>query len=220
MHLKAAVSFILNYLKIEDFSLSDSQLSHISSPSLPDADILYIPNFFTRSVADSLEDALVQEIPFSGATIKLFGKEISIPRLQSWHGDDGIQYTYSGKTLRSKPWTTNLSILKQQIEEAFRLKFNAVLCNLYRNGTDSMGWHSDDEKELGHHPFIVSVSFGAERRFCLQHKKKKELKWQQVLEHGSILIIAGDTQHYWRHQLPKQPKCLDRRINLTFRQVI
>ena len=163
-------------------------------------------------------------MPFQPFSIKIYGKETPIPRLQSWHGDENVAYQYSGKTLTTEPWTPALLKLKTELETFCKnrlgdIRFNSVLCNLYRDGQDSMGWHSDDEPELGKNPIIASVSLGETRPFKLQHKKDKTLKWQVPLEHGGLLIMAGETQHYWRHHIPKSQRPLKPRINLTFRWV-
>lgn len=207
-----------------DYSDPSMDSDSVIIAELANADIIYVPNFLSRSEADQSYQHLLAHIPFESASIKLYGKETLIPRLQSWHGDEGIQYSYSGKTLMPKPWTPalrNLSARSAKVcnQHGRPTQFNSVLCNLYRDGQDSMGWHSDDEPELGINPIIASVSLGEERVFKLQHKKDKSLKWQVALQHGSLLIMAGETQHYWRHHIAKSQRPMRPRINLTFRHV-
>ena len=192
----------------------------ISSPALKDAELIYIEHYFEPAIADDLLAKLNHEIHFQAGEIKLFGRTTPIPRLQAWHGDPHLPYTYSNVTLNSLPWTDTLQVIKKQLEHDIQQSFNGVLCNLYRSGQDSMGWHSDNEPELGDQPLIASMSLGGERRFQMQHKKDKLLKWSQTLGHGSLLIMAGDTQHFWRHQLPKTRTEQLPRINLTFRTLI
>lgn len=194
-------------------------------PTLANANIGYFPNFLASDSADEIFHQLLNEIPFQTSHITLYGKTMPIPRLESWHGDQGIRYQYSGKTLVTQAWTPSLLMLKQRLEtfcaQVFpTARFNSVLCNLYRDGSDSMGWHSDDEPELGQNPLIASISFGQVRPFKLQHKKDKELKWQVDLGHGSLLIMAGETQHHWRHHIPKSNQPMQQRMNLTFRWVM
>jgi alkylated DNA repair dioxygenase AlkB len=142
-----------------------------------------------------------------------------VPRLSAWYGDAGAVYTYSGLRLEPLPWTPVLLEIKQATERLSGTRFNSVLLNLYRDGQDSMGWHSDDEPELGPEPVIASVSLGALRRFVFQHKKRR---WRIALdlEPGSVLLMAGATQHHWRHALPKTRRPVAPRINLTFRTIL
>ena len=152
-------------------------------------------------------------------TIKLFGKTFAQPRLTALYGSEGKPYSYSGIKMNPIPFTTTLNDIKKKIESLTQEKFNTVLLNLYRDGKDGNGWHSDDEKELGTQPTIASISFGAERPFQLRHKKEN-LKCKFVLEHGSLLLMKGTTQEFWQHQIPKSKKILNQRINLTFRNII
>jgi alkylated DNA repair dioxygenase AlkB len=147
----------------------------------------------------------------------MFGRVLLQPRLLCWYGD--ASYTYSKLTLPATPWPAWLLPLKQQVEQAVGASFNGVLLNYYRDGQDSMGWHSDDEPELGRDPLIASVSLGATRRFTLKHKLQP-LKHEVSLTTGSLLVMAGHMQHYWLHALPKMARVQDGRINLTFRQIV
>ena len=148
----------------------------------------------------------------------MYGKRVAIPRLEAWYGDDGMHYSYSGLSLAPKPWLAVLQELRQEVERHCQAPFNAVLANLYRDQNDTVGWHSDDETELGRNPVIASLSFGAERNFQLKHKASGE-KLSIPLKSGSLLVMAGETQHYWQHCLPRSRKKILSRINLTFRQI-
>lgn len=185
--------------------------------SMPDADVRFYPNFFDESEADRLLGELTQTTLWRQDQIRLFGRWVDQPRLTAWHGDPGCSYTYSGMTMQPQAWTAELLAIKKRIEPVAGVVFNSVLLNYYRTERDSMGWHSDDEKELGENPVIASVNLGATRRFHFKHKHLKEQKVALDLTAGSLLIMAGATQHFWLHQLPKSARTLDPRINLTFR---
>ena len=151
--------------------------------------------------------------------IKIFGKTHQIPRLQAWHADDGINYKYSGKKLQRHDWNNTLLEIKKIIESITSFKFNSVLANLYRDGNDSMGLHSDDEKELGKNPVIASLSLGESRDIYFKHKKNKSsLVISQTS--GQLLVMRGRTQAYWKHEIKKEKKVLLPRVNLTFRNII
>jgi len=149
----------------------------------------------------------------------MFGKRIITRRKVAWYGDAGLAYTYSKTTRHALPWTPHLLELKAMAEQASGYTFNTCLLNLYHNGTESMGWHSDNEKELGKMPVIASVSLGAERRFVLKHKKTNQ-KIELLLEHGSMLLMKGETQQHWLHSLPPAKRIEDLRMNLTFRNIV
>nr|WP_206077672.1 alpha-ketoglutarate-dependent dioxygenase AlkB [Pontibacter sp. SGAir0037] len=185
---------------------------------LPDAEVYYSPHFFSREESDNYLQELQQQVNWKQENIKLFGKEQPMPRLTAWYGDKG--YTYSGLQNAPQPWLPVLLQLKERVEQVSGAQYNSVLLNLYRTGQDSMGWHADDEKELGQEPDIASVSFGIPRKFGFRHRFRKELKnVYLVLEHGSLLLMKGATQHYWQHALPKTGKAVGIRINLTFRNI-
>ena len=185
--------------------------------NLPDAAIEYYPNFFTNNRADELFNLLKNEIPWQQDTITVFGKTHLQPRLTALFGNEGKQYRYSNIVMKPNLWNPLLLFIKDEIEEICKESFTTVLLNYYRDGKDSNGWHADNEKELGQNPVIASASFGAERSFHLQHNTIKEQKLKINLEHGSLLIMKGTTQHFWKHQIPKTAKPIDPRINLTFR---
>jgi alkylated DNA repair dioxygenase AlkB len=176
----------------------------------------YHPAFLPKAEADDLF-AYLHALEWA-QQFGMFGRPM--PRLVAWFADKGIDYHYSGAHHYGEGWDTRLFALKQKIEEAAETSFNAVLCNFYRTGQDSMGWHADAEKELGPNPIIASVSLGAEREFQLKHRKGSKVgKHSIVLAHGSLLVMGGQTQTNWLHQLPKTEEVVGERINLTFRRM-
>lgn len=188
---------------------------------LPDAEIEYFPEFFSREKSLNFLPQLLDTIKWKQNTIKMYGKENPVPRLEAWYGDPGKSYAYSGIRMEPNPWTDELREIKRSIEAELEISFNSVLINYYRDGQDRVAWHSDDEKELGKNPVIGSVSFGAERTFKLRHKRYKEnnLKQSIVLKNGSFLLMKGATQHHWMHEIPRTAKPIGPRINLTFRVI-
>lgn len=182
-----------------------------------DGEVVFYKSFFSIHESDRLFEELYSGTQWQQDTIQIFGKCIPLPRLTAWYGDEGKSYTYSGIEQHPEPWTPTLFFIKTRIEKIAKVKFNSVLLNLYRNGRDSVAWHSDDEPELGQNPIIGSVSFGATRRFSFRHKQIKERKVEIDLPHGSFLLMQGETQHHWRHQIAKTTKDVSPRINLTFR---
>jgi len=161
---------------------------------------------------------LLEEIDWKQRSIRIMGREVLQPRLTAWYGD--AEYTYSGVTLAPLRWTPLLSELRDHLIADVGECFNSVLCNMYRTGADSMGLHSDDEKELGPRPVIASVSLGAARRFVLRNKRKKVPPVIIELTHGSLLVMGGTTQALWKHAVPKDPSTIGPRINLTFRRIL
>lgn len=184
---------------------------------LPDADIVYFPNFFDKVEADTIFIDLMKNTAWQQDTITIYGKTHLQPRLTALYGNDGKPYSYSNIKMQPNNWTSLLQKIKFHVENVADTNFTTVLLNHYRNGNDSNGWHADDEKELGINPTIASLSFGAERNFQLKHNNDKNLKKNIILEHGSLLIMKGVTQHNWKHQIPKTAKPVGSRINLTFR---
>ncbi len=185
--------------------------------NLPDADVEYFPDFFTKEESDRFYKSLLKNTPWQQDSIKFYGKEIPLPRLTAWFGAEDMDYSYSGIQMKPHPWTDELLEIKFRVEEIACVDFTSVLLNLYRTGSDGVSWHADDEKELGANPVIGSVSFGATRSFQLKNKENPELKAKLELEHGSFLLMQGETQHHWLHQVPKTSKDVQPRINLTFR---
>lgn len=184
---------------------------------LPNSEITYFPNFFKRDWADNCFQELLEQTPWQQDDIKVFGKVYAQPRLTALYGNNGKSYSYSNITMQPHPFSERLLEIKTAIEKQTVEKFTTCLMNLYRDGQDSNGWHADDEKELGQNPVIASVSFGHERYFNLRHKNDKTQKHKLLLEHGSLLLMAGQTQHFWQHQIAKTAKQVGPRINLTFR---
>jgi alkylated DNA repair dioxygenase AlkB len=187
--------------------------------NLPDAEIVYYPNFFLKEDADRIFEQLLNDIPWQQDDIKVFGKTHQQPRLTALFGNDGKPYSYSNIKMQPHPWNMLLQKIKSLVEDCSETNFTTVLLNQYRNGKDSNGWHADNEKELGTNPVIASLSFGAERTFQLKHNSDLSLKKSIVLEHGSLLIMKGTTQHFWKHQIPKTSKPIGSRVNLTFRVI-
>lgn len=188
--------------------------------NMPDADVRFWPGFFDAATSDAYLRALTDNIVWKQEAISLYGKSINLPRLTAWYGDEGRVYSYSGITVHPLAWTADLLAIKSRVELAAGVMFNSVLLNMYRSGADSVSWHSDDEPELGTNPVIASVSFGGERVFQFKHKHDADLRAAVTLTHGSLLLMAGATQHYWKHQIPKTKKPVEPRINLTFRIII
>lgn len=182
--------------------------------------VLYEPAWLAADEADALFRELRSSVDWQQGSIAMFGREVLEPRLTAWFGD--ADYTYSGRTLRAAPWSDSLAALRHRVAAASGTLFNAVLLNLYRDGNDSMGLHSDDEPELGANPILASVSLGVERRFVLVPKKKaaRDRTLEVRLGHGSLLVMAGACQHNYRHGISKQPGAAGERINLTFRAVV
>lgn len=149
----------------------------------------------------------------------MYGKMMSIPRLQAWYGDEHAIYSYSNLTLRPYKWTPTVSTLKLQVERFCERTFNAMLANCYRDQNDSVSWHSDDEPELGKAPFIASLSFGCEREMQFKHKRSGE-KFKLPLQSGSLLVMSGETQENWQHAILKTRIEKIKRINLTFRNIL
>ena len=184
---------------------------------LPNASIEYYPNFFEVLQSEQLFTKLLNEIPWQLDNITIFGKTHPQPRLTALFGNEGKPYSYSNIVMQPHPWNPILMFIKTEIETICDENFTTVLLNLYRDGRDSNGWHADNEKELGRNPVIASVSFGAERSFHLKHNSIPDAKQKITLENGSLLIMKGETQHFWKHQIPKTTKPIGSRINLTFR---
>ena len=183
-----------------------------------DGKLHYYPHFLVPKIADKIYQQLETQLEWREETLKFMGRQVIAPRLVCWYGDQNAVYCYSGITHQPLQWIPVLNQIKQQIHQFSGLDFNSVLANLYRSGQDSMGWHADKEKQLGTNPAIASLSLGAERLFKLRHRKKHQTV-DINLGHGSLLIMAGNLQHHWRHCLPKTRRPVTRRINLTFRLI-
>ena len=183
---------------------------------LRDAEIEYIPGFLDTDDAWQLFESLLMHTDWRQEQITLFGKTHPVPRLSCWMADAGLDYTYSNMTMHPVPWSEALMQIKLLLQSRTGHAFNSVLLNYYRDGSDSNGWHSDDEPELGPEPVIASISLGGVRDFQLRHKGRKAPGQTLRLNHGSLLLMSGRTQACWQHQVPKRAQA-EPRINLTFR---
>jgi alkylated DNA repair dioxygenase AlkB len=168
--------------------------------------------------ATELFSIFAADLAWKAQDVFVYGKWIAQPRLTAWYGDPDKTYRYSGIELHPHRWTSELSEVREVCEKIAGVHFNSVLANLYRDGRDGVAWHADDEPELGENPVIASVSLGQERRFDLRHRETGETI-RTLLPSGSVLVMAGSTQHHWLHQVPKTAKQVGPRINLTFRFV-
>lgn len=184
---------------------------------LPNAAIVYYPNFIDLDQSNLFFNRLLQEVPWQQDEIIVYGKNHQQPRLTALYGNEGKPYAYSNIIMHPHPWNSLLTYIKEEVEKICETQFTTVLLNLYRDGKDSNGWHSDNEKELGRNPIIASLSLGAERMFHLKHNQQTELRQRITLQNGSLLVMKGETQHFWKHQIPKTEKEIGKRINLTFR---
>ena len=184
-----------------------------------DLNISYFPNFLSKVKSDVLYKKLHSDIPWQKYKIKIFGKTYNQPRLTSFHSIGNKNYDYSQIGIKNNLMTKDLKYLLNQIHEKTDYRFNSVLLNLYRDGMDSNGWHSDNEPELGNDPKIASITLGGERFFHIKHKKIKDLRYKILLKHGSLLLMGKKSQTEWVHQIPKTKKKIKPRINLTYRYI-
>lgn len=208
---------------------------------IPNGELFYSENFFSKKISDrsveyflenddndwhtadwrSCEKEKLSEIKFKNIDwhhdkIKMYGKDIYLPRYSAWYGDSDKPYTYSGLTLQPKKWNKGLLYLKSEIDKVSGVNFNSVLMNWYRDGEDYINWHTDAEKVLGKNPVIGSVNFGETRDFVIRMNDKSD-KITIPLKHGTFLLMSGEMQHHWQHSLPKRKKVKGSRFNLTFR---
>ncbi len=189
--------------------------------TLHDADVRYQPAWLTQSTADSMLRDLLGEIPWSQHRVRIFGRDLPSPRLSAWIGDPGASYTYSRVRHEPLPWTPTLTLLRRQLQAQSGIDFNSVLANRYRDGRDSMGWHADDESELGPDPVIASISLGATRQMRFRSRAADaQGSIALALEHGSLLWMAGGTQRHYQHAISKTRASVGERVNLTFRVLL
>ncbi len=177
--------------------------------------LYYDETFFPRAEADALFERLRRDVPWRQEA----GRGRPFPRLTAWFADPGLSYSYSGVTHHAQPWTPDLADVRRRVEAASGAAFNSLLLNLYRGGRDSIGFHADDEPELGPNPVVASVSLGAVRRFVLKHRRTRETI-ELPLAPGSLLVMGGTCQHHWLHGVPKTAAPVGERINLTFRKIV
>jgi len=190
------------------------------SQGLPKAVLEYIPGFILPAQADRLLDTFIADTPWKQKMVKMYEKQVLTPRLSAWYGDAGsIDYSALGKSV-PMPWTEELTALKKLAEQAAGISFNSVLLNYYRDGQDSVAWHSDNETVMGSHPIIASISFGQVRGFDIRKKTNHSEKYTVKLEHGSLLLMKGDLQRKWDHRIAKSSRPMGPRVNLTFRKII
>ena len=187
---------------------------------LPKGWVSIAAHFLSAVEAQALQLRLREQLLWTQRPIQMFGREVMQPRLVAFYADRGVAYQYSGLRWVGEGWPEALLSIKQQIQQASGCAFNSVLCNAYRDGNDSMGWHADDERELGTNPTIASLSLGGERKFMLKPKNPAHgARVTYRLQSGSLMIMAGDLQHHWLHQVPKTKQAVAERINLTFRWI-
>ena len=199
-----------------------------TSVPLVDGECYLVEHFLEKTCADRFFEDIKQNAAWRQPRLNLFGKAVNSPRLAAWYGDPGAVYAYSGLVNRPLPWFDALRRVRRRVEEYSGARFNSVLINLYRNGDDAMGWHSDDEAELAPDAPIASVSLGATRCFVMRHRRRKNPpggRYKNLasvkipLHHGSLLVMQGETQRHWRHAVPRTAQPVDARINLTFRNM-
>jgi len=187
---------------------------------LPGASVSYLREWLSVSSADAVFGALLEEVPYTQHRVRMFGRELPAPRLSAWIGDPGAAYRYSRVRHEPLPWTRTLQCLRERLQDDLGCAFNSVLVNRYRGGADSMGWHADDETELGTDPVIASVSLGATRAMRFRARPPGSFRQSLPLEHGSLLLMAGQTQARYQHAIDKTRAALGERINLTFRLIL
>lgn len=186
---------------------------------MEDADVSILRDLHTHATYKAILKKLLADSKWQQKEMNFYGKKVSQPRLTAWYGDDGKTYLYSGIKNTPLPWTDLLRELRRNVEECTDARFNSVLLNLYRDQNDSMGFHSDNEKELGDEPIIASLSFGATRTFLFKHKYEDRPLIRLPLEEGTVLLMRGSTQQNWQHAINRETKPCGARINLTFRQI-
>ncbi|VXC52788.1 DNA repair protein [Pseudomonas sp. 8Z] len=190
-----------------------------SLPPLADAELDYQPAWVDAALADIWLEALIEQTPWQQPQLFIHGRHHSVPRLTAWYGEPEARYRYSGVIHEPLPWTPLLDEIRQRVEQCVGQALNAVLLNYYRDGQDSMGWHSDAEPELGRNPLIASLNLGGSRRFDLRRVGATRIEHSLTLDHASLLVMRGPTQHHWQHQVAKTRRVCAPRLNLTFRLI-
>ena len=186
---------------------------------LPGAELDYRPHWVDPATADAWFRQLAEQTPWKQPQLLIHGQRFPVPRLLAWYGDPEASYRYSGLLHRPLPWTPLLAEIRARVQEVAGQPLNGVLLNYYRDGNDSMGWHSDDEPALGPDPLVASLNLGGPRRFDLRRKGSGRIEHSLQLDNGSLLVMRGATQHHWQHQVAKTRKPVAPRINLTFRLI-
>ncbi|WP_252271212.1 alpha-ketoglutarate-dependent dioxygenase AlkB family protein [Pseudomonas subflava] len=186
---------------------------------LPGAELDYRPHWVDPATADAWFRQLAEQTPWEQPQLLIHGQRFPVPRLLAWYGDPEASYRYSGLLHRPLPWTPLLAEIRARVQEVAGQPLNGVLLNYYRDGNDSMGWHSDDEPALGPDPLVASLNLGGPRRFDLRRKGSGRIEHSLQLDNGSLLVMRGATQHHWQHQVAKTRKPVAPRINLTFRLI-
>ncbi|AMK75814.1 MULTISPECIES: alpha-ketoglutarate-dependent dioxygenase AlkB family protein [Methylomonas] len=200
-------------------SSANALLANHQNLAPSDGELYLLQAFYPASIADNYLQSLLHSLAWQTEQIHIYGRWVPVPRLMAWYGDPDADYRYSGVDHQPLPWTTELQTLRTDVETVCRQAFNSVLANLYRDGRDSMGCHADNEKELGPNPQIASLSFGETRLLRFRHARIRTTL-NIELSHGDLLIMAGELQHHWRHELPKTRQAKQARINLTFRRIV
>lgn len=188
-------------------------------PAIADAELDYLPGWVDAALAERWLQALIEQTPWQQPELFIHGRYHRTPRLTAWYGEPEARYRYSGKVHEPLPWTALLDDIRQRLMAEVGQALNAVLLNYYRDGQDSMGWHSDAEPELGREPLIASLNLGGSRRFDLRRVGATRIEHSLTLEHGSLLVMRGPTQHHWQHQVAKTRQACAPRLNLTFRLI-
>lgn len=189
------------------------------SKGLPTELLDYHAAIFTAEDSNILLQTFISTIVWEQRYINIYGKRMLTPRLTAWYGDAGKSYAYTGNRFNPFPWTPELLVIKNCIELIAGVTFNSVLLNYYRDGNDSVAWHSDNETELGQYPVIASVSLGQVRTFDIRHKQNHTNKYSIRLESGSLLLMKGNLQQHWEHRIAKSATSMTPRVNLTFRTI-
>lgn len=182
-------------------------------------ELLCYPDWLSEDEQQYYFSCLLETLDWKTESLMIAGRRVQSPRLVAWYGDPGVSYRYSGIRYEALPWHQDLLSLRNRLCEHFDARINSVLANLYRDGRDSVSWHADSEPELGRNPEIFSLSFGTSRFFDFRLHDRSQPKQRIELTPGSLLIMRGPFQHYWQHQVPKQLKISEARINLTFRYI-
>ena len=216
------ISVLVGYVMAEQALFSfDQPGSDYQRIQIPDAELLMYEQAFSVNESERYLRTFIEQTPWRHDEITIHGRTIPLPRLQAWYADNDAVLHYSGMSVEPLAWTPELLSVADRVAELSGLRFNGVLLNCYRDGYDSVGWHSDDEQEFGPDPIIASVSFGETREFVLKHRFNDDLKPVKCqLTHGSLLVMGRGTQTHWKHQLPKRKRVTKPRINLTFRNIV